>query len=120
MHYYYYFGEAFCRRVDRSFDDTSNATCLSERKMSLVGGGTTFCTFVANQEVRYAARKPSRYQTPNVKQITTTFTTTNILVNKENLDALFDFKVQVDMGNEQEGELKSSAKMKVQLSKEMC
>jgi len=120
-HYYYCFGEAFCRRVDRSFNDISSATCLSQRKMSLVGGGNTFCTFVANQEVRYVASKTSGYQTPNVKRVTTTLTTTNVLVKKKNLlDALFDFTVQIDMGNKQEGELKSSAKrIKVQLSKEV-
>ena len=115
-HYYYTFGETISRRIDKVFEDLDTLTCQSTPEMSLIGGGKSFCTYVAKQKVTYAASKTSSYHTPKVNKALEGLAVTEVL-DKEQLEELFSFTVQV--GVEEPREKPSRKRLKVQLGGEV-
>ena len=113
-HYYYTFGETISRRIDKVFEDLDTLTCQSTPEMSLIGGGKSFCTYVAKQKVMYAASKTSSYHTPKVNKALEGLAVTEVL-DKEQLEKLFSFTVQVGV----EETKPSRKRLKVQLGGEV-
>ena len=114
-HYFYTFGESFCRRVAEEFSNIRQAKCRSTQEDQLLGGGSDFCNFVTKQEVRYAASKPAQYQTPRVIESDEQLVVGKTFISSENLNRLFTFTVEMEMGDE---EGRSAKKMKVELCAE--
>ena len=108
-HYYYTFGETISRCIDKVFEDLDTLTCQSTPEMSLIGGGKSFCTYVAKQKVTYAASKTSSYHTPKVNKALEGLAVTEVL-DKEQLEELFSFTVQV--GVEEPREEQSRKRLK--------
>ena len=113
-HYIYTFGESFCRRTVESFSNIRLAKCRSTEDEVLVGGGHDFCSFVVKQEVKYAASRPSLYQTPRVTKCSDPLVPSKTFISEEKLNRLFTFTVH--MAIEEEGP--SAKRMKVELSAE--
>lgn len=114
-HYYYTFGETLSRRVDKVVKNSDTLSCQSTPEMSLVGGGKDFCTYVAKQKVTYAASKTSSYHTPKVNKALEGLAVTEVTLDKEQLEDLFSFTVQVGVGVEEP----SRKRLKVQLGGEV-
>ena len=113
IHYYYTFGEVVSRRVTKVVVEET-LSCQSSPKMSLIGAGKNHCSFVAKQEVSYAASKVGTYHVPKVTKAGELAKKelekgANILDTRQ-LEKLFGFNVQLQVDVNDEGTKEPSSK----------
>ena len=126
-HYNYNFGESFSRRKVFYFNDAGVAQCRSTKDEILIGGGQDYCIFVTKQLIKYAASRPSLYQSPEVIQANEQLKApSKLFITTENLNKVFDFTVQLDLNSDfaaststSELEPRAAKRIKVQLSSEI-
>ena len=92
-HYFYSFGELFCRRNVEEFSNIKQAKCRNTKDELFVGGSSNFCLFFVKQEIQYAALKPSQYQTPRVTKCNDQLVSSKTFVTEQMFNKVFRFTV---------------------------
>ena len=115
-HYFYTFGESFCRRMIEKYRNIRETKCLTTKEEVLVGGGKDFCSFVTKQAIKYAASRSAHYQTPRVEKSKEQLVATKTFISGDSLNRRFHFAIHLEETSDDE--VPSVKRIKVELSAE--